>query len=60
MPFHVKQIDHSPIGPRLLADTKLAKDDVEKILDIDPAGDPPKRVRRPPQLFGDHLGTGGR
>ena len=44
--FHVKQARF-----RLLADAELAEDDVEDVLDIDPAKQATKRGRGPPQFL---------
>src|SRR5690606_18292214 len=40
---------------RLLADAELAEDHVEQVLRIHPAGYPPDRSGRKPQIFGDQL-----
>ena len=41
--------------PMSLADAEIAKDHVENILDIDPAGEPAERPRGQPQLFGEDV-----
>ena len=39
----------------LLADTEITEDDVEKILDIDPSGDPGEGIAGPTQVLGAKL-----
>jgi hypothetical protein len=39
-------------GPRLLTDTELRKDDIEKIFDIDRAGDTAEPVSRQAKIVG--------
>ena len=46
--------------PILFPDAELAKNDVEKVLDIDTAGNPPECVRCPPELLGNNLGPRSR
>jgi hypothetical protein len=47
--FHVKQFSS-------LADAKVAEDDIEQFLDVDPARDAPDPARRQTQVFGEEFG----
>ena len=46
--FHVKQ-------RRLLADAEFAEDDIENVLHVDPAGDPPQGPDGEAQILRDEL-----
>ena len=50
--FHVKHFVNRLNEGILLTDTELAEDDIENVLDINPAEQPSEGVGRGPELFG--------
>jgi hypothetical protein len=39
----------------LLSDTEIAKNNVQDVLDVDPAGEPSERAGGQPQFFGNEV-----